>query len=330
MIMGEKIALLRRQRGWSQEELADRLDVSRQSVSKWESGGSIPDLERVAKLSQVFEVSTDYLIRDEIEGSEYADKLVPDTERARTVSLDEANEYMDAAVRSGRGIAFGVACVILCAVPLLLLYGLWTWDLFPGSEKLAEAIGLGLLFLFIAAGAALLILNGMALSKYEYLEKEDLQLAYGVEGIVRLRREEVAPRFRLGITLGVCGILLGLIPLVTAGAMDAAEGTLCLFAALFMVCVAASVYTIVRVGIRSGSYTKLLQEGDYTPEKKRMLRGSGAPAQIYWCVVTAAYLAVSFLTNRWDLTWIVWPVAGVLFPVFTAIVSAARSGRDVR
>jgi transcriptional regulator with XRE-family HTH domain len=166
MIMGEKIALLRRQRGWSQEELADRLDVSRQSVSKWESGGSIPDLERVAKLAQVFEVSTDYLIRDEIEGSEYADKLVPDTERARTVSLDEANEYMDAAVRSGRGIAFGVACVILCAVPLLLLYGLWTWDLFPGSEKLAEALGLGLLFLFIAAGAALLILNGMALSKY--------------------------------------------------------------------------------------------------------------------------------------------------------------------
>ena len=168
----------------------------------------------------------------------------------------------------------------------------------------------------------------LRLYKYDYLEEEDLQLAYGVEGIVRLRREEFAPRFRLGITLGVCGILLGLIPLVIAGVLDAPDGTLCLFAALFLVCIAAAVYTIVRVGIRSGSYTKLLQEGDYTPEKKQMLRGNHAPVQIYWCVVTAAYLAVSFLTNRWDLTWIVWPVAGVLFPVFTAIVSAAKSGKD--
>ncbi len=330
MIMGEKIALARRQRGWSQEELADRVGVSRQSVSKWESGGSIPDLERVVRLAEILEVSTDYLIRDEIGDRGEQDKPVPDADALRTVSLDEANEYMDAAVKSGRGIAFGTACILLCSVPLFLLYGLWAWNLFPAGEKMAEALGLGLLFLFIAAGVALLILNGMTLSKYEYLEKEDLRLAYGVEGIVRMRRDAHAPAFRLGITLGVCGILLGLIPMLVAGALDAPEGTLSLFAALLFVCIAASVYTIVSVGIRRGSYSKLLQEGDYTPEKKQMLRGSHAPAHVYWCVITAAYLAVSFLTNRWDLTWIFWPVAGVLFPVFTAIVNAAKSDRGAR
>ena len=57
MTMGEKIALLRRQRAWSQEELAEKLGVSRQSVSKWESGGSIPDLERVVRLAELFDVS---------------------------------------------------------------------------------------------------------------------------------------------------------------------------------------------------------------------------------------------------------------------------------
>ena len=59
MILAEKIALLRRQNGWSQEELANQLNVSRQAVSKWEGGMSIPDLDKILKLSALFEVSTD-------------------------------------------------------------------------------------------------------------------------------------------------------------------------------------------------------------------------------------------------------------------------------
>ena len=64
MILAEKIALLRRQNGWSQEELANQLNVSRQAVSKWEGGMSIPDLDKILKLSALFEVSTDYLLKD--------------------------------------------------------------------------------------------------------------------------------------------------------------------------------------------------------------------------------------------------------------------------
>ena len=52
MILSEKIIMLRKKYGWSQEELAERLDISRQSVSKWESGASIPDLERIVGMSQ--------------------------------------------------------------------------------------------------------------------------------------------------------------------------------------------------------------------------------------------------------------------------------------
>ena len=62
MILSEKIIMLRKKYGWSQEELAERLDISRQSVSKWESGASIPDLERIVSMSQLFGVTTDYLL----------------------------------------------------------------------------------------------------------------------------------------------------------------------------------------------------------------------------------------------------------------------------
>ena len=65
MTLAEKITLLRRQRGWSQEDLAERMGVSRQSVSKWESAQSIPDINRILELSRIFEVSTDYLLKNE-------------------------------------------------------------------------------------------------------------------------------------------------------------------------------------------------------------------------------------------------------------------------
>ena len=67
MILSEKIMMLRKKSGWSQEDLAERLDISRQSVSKWESGASIPDLERIVNMSQLFGVTTDYLLKDEDE-----------------------------------------------------------------------------------------------------------------------------------------------------------------------------------------------------------------------------------------------------------------------
>ena len=66
MILADKIMELRKKNGWSQEELAEKVGVSRQSISKWESAQSVPDLNKILLLSKVFEVSTDYLLKDEI------------------------------------------------------------------------------------------------------------------------------------------------------------------------------------------------------------------------------------------------------------------------
>jgi transcriptional regulator with XRE-family HTH domain len=67
----EKLRELRKQNNYSQEELANLLDISRQSVSKWESGISMPDLENVIKISDLFGVSIDYLLKDRKSDSDF-------------------------------------------------------------------------------------------------------------------------------------------------------------------------------------------------------------------------------------------------------------------
>ena len=64
MTFSDKLIALRRKAGWSQEELAERLNVSRQSVSKWEGAQSMPDIDKIVQLSSLFSVTTDYLLKD--------------------------------------------------------------------------------------------------------------------------------------------------------------------------------------------------------------------------------------------------------------------------
>ena len=64
MTFSDKLIALRKKAGWSQEELAERLNVSRQSVSKWESAQSMPDIDKILQLSSLFSVTTDCLLKD--------------------------------------------------------------------------------------------------------------------------------------------------------------------------------------------------------------------------------------------------------------------------
>ena len=124
MILADKIALLRRQQGWSQEELANQLDVSRQAVSKWESGASIPDLDKILKLSGLFNVTTDYLLKDELEQPDArpgASVEMPEESHRRSVTLDEANAYLDTVQAVRKKLAAGVGLCILSPIALLLL-----------------------------------------------------------------------------------------------------------------------------------------------------------------------------------------------------------------
>ncbi|MFR0986607.1 MAG: helix-turn-helix domain-containing protein, partial [Frisingicoccus sp.] len=174
MILAEKIVFLRKRKGWSQEELADKLDISRQSVSKWELGASIPDLDKIIKLSDLFDVTTDYLLKDDAQEiacdvSEVFEEVSEPS--ARKVSVEEANLFMDLTERLSGRIAFAVSLFILSPVPLLFLGGVAEYKHSRLTDDMAGGFGVTILLVLVAIGVAILILNGMQLSEYEYLEK---------------------------------------------------------------------------------------------------------------------------------------------------------------
>ena len=92
MNFSEKLTALRRREGMSQEQLADRLGVTRQSVSKWESGAAQPELAKLVALSELFRVSVDYLVKDYIEEPESPEKGGTSTARLEE-QVEEISRY---------------------------------------------------------------------------------------------------------------------------------------------------------------------------------------------------------------------------------------------
>ena len=327
MILAEKIALLRRRCGLSQEELADRMQVSRQSVSKWESGTSIPDLEKILRLSALFGVSTDFLLKDELDERALPDGPGPDADpdAPRTLTAEEADACLTLYESVSGRIAAAVAALILSPAPFLaLMSGAQAGQ---AREDLAAGVGFSVLLVIVAAAVAVLVLTGMQLARYEYLEKEPFQLAYGVEGVLLRRKEELEPAFRVSVTIGVVLFILSLAPILLAAGLGASDpvvlGLLCLLLAL----VALGVAIILRVGLVCGCLNKLLQRGDYTPENKRLEKRLEPFTGAYWCAVTAGYLLWSFLSMRWGFTWLGWPVAAVAYAALRAVLQGVLSRR---
>ncbi len=311
MTMGEKIIELRRMAGWSQEDLSERLDVSRQSVSKWEGGQAVPTVDKLLELSRLFGVSTDYLLKDEIEALE---PETPEEPTLRQVTLEEAEAFLKLKQAGAKPTALAVALCILSPVCLILLGGLSA--IRPVREQIAVAAGLVVLFAFVVPAVALFVTWSGRLSRYEYLEKEIFSAAPGVEALAREAMDRDRESHSRRMVTGICLCVASAVPLLVCMAAPDHEFLLTCGVGLLLVLVAAGVYLIISASIPWGACQMLLQEGDYAPERKApLLRTVWV---VYWCTVTAIYLGWSFYTRRWDETWIVWPVAGVLFGAVSA------------
>lgn len=323
MILADKITRLRKQNGWSQEELAEKLGISRQSVSKWENGTSIPDLDKIIRMSGLFGVSTDYLLKDEIEELTQDESVeIREEQSVRVISLDEANAFMELTRKLAHRIAVAVSLCIISPICLILLGGLSEFGDGLITEDMAGGIGTAVLLIIVAVGVAIFILEGMKLSKYEYIEKEVITLAYGVQGIVEKKKEEFEQTFRMCIAIGVVICIVGVVPLMVAAGLGAGDFVCIVCTDILLFLIACGVYFFVWAGSIQGSYDKLLQQGDYTAEKKVARQWTGFLTGVYWCIVVAIYLAISFRSSSWNTTWVIWPVAGVLYAAFAGIMNA--------
>ena len=149
------------------------LDVTRQSVSKWESGQSMPDISKIVLMSEIFSVSTDDLLKDDI-----AVLCGPDTSDTRDeaikVSSDKAEEYMMYSKYQAKMYAAATALCIFSPAPLIFLLA----DAGSGRLPASVSVILGLLalFIFVACGTSMFIYTSIKNQQYKYLDEQSFIL----------------------------------------------------------------------------------------------------------------------------------------------------------
>ena len=164
MIFADKLIALRKKAGWSQEELAQQLNVSRQSVSKWEGAQSVPDLDKIVQLSRVFGVSTDYLLKDELEEQEPAPSL-PEQPQRRRVSMEEASRYLELRCAAAPRLALATFLCVISPIALILLGAPATLSTSVLSDVTVFGLSLFDLYDFLSSNL-MLPLDGLLLSLF--------------------------------------------------------------------------------------------------------------------------------------------------------------------
>lgn len=329
MALAEKILALRRGRGWSQEELAERAGVSRQSISKWESAASVPDIDKILELSRIFGVTTDYLLKDDAAEDkpepsapgEGEGETAAQARSAPVIGRDEAEAFVAQGRVWARRIALGVALCILSPAPLILLNGLTRWRAL--SQTAAEAAGMAALFVLAAAGVALFIVAGAGMKRFSHLRPGEFALQSEVAASARCARAAAQGRYGAFLAVGVALCILSPVPLVLVGVSGAGDVANALAAAALLLAAAVGVYLIVRASCARACFDRLLGEGEYRPEAVRANRREEKLGGVYWPLMTAAYLLWSFLSGDWHITWVLWPAAAL---AFAALCAALRRG----
>ncbi len=314
MILADKIIQLRKKNGWSQEELADKMNVSRQAVSKWEGAQTIPDLDKILQLSTLFSVTTDYLLKDEIEDEE----LICDTSSDSTIkkiSIEMANTYITERKKASVLTALATLLCILSPITLILLNMLAEQPNAIITETTAGAVGLTVLFALIMCAVPIFIYCGFKNQPYEFLDKDvPFELEYGVKGLINEKKHAFRPTYVAYNIIATCACIFSVVPLILFSFTEN-EILIATALALLMSIVGIGVGLFIIAGVQNASMQKLLKEGEYTTKEKRRTSLKEVVGFCYWGLVIATYLTITSLTNRWDLTWIVFAVGGILFPI---------------
>ena len=204
MLFSEKLVYLRKKSGLTQEALAEALGVSRQSVSKWEAAGAMPEMAKIIEISKYFHVSTDFLLLDSMDPSEDgADQ--PAEEALSSVALEDADGYMNYLADRAPKVALAVSLFILSAIPPIL----------AGIADTDAAYTLGIIatLAVVAVGVFLLVYGPKMPDDFEAFD-EPVDTAYGVDGAVKKRKEDYAPLHSRRLSAGIILCILSAAPML--------------------------------------------------------------------------------------------------------------------
>ena len=330
MILADKIVSLRKKAGWSQEDLAEKLGVTRQSVSKWEGAQSVPDMDKVVMMSRLFGVSTDFLLKDELEEEAPCAAAQDDDTPLRRVSLTQASAYLALRKAAAPKIAIATALCITSPVTLILLAGMSEVQRFPISGNAAAGIGLCVLLVLVAVAVSLFLRTAAQVREFKFLEEEPFETEYGVDGMVRQLQQEYKDTNTRLTTVGVVLCVLAAVPLFAVMCIDGADllyvGAVC----ALLVLVAIGCLALVTAGVYQGAMEQLLEEGDYTRHQKKHHKLMGTVTMIYWLTATAVFLLYTYGPHgngQPQYSWIIWAVAGVLYAAVMGIVRIISRSR---
>ena len=362
MLLSEKIMSLRKRNGWSQEELAQQLGVSRQSVSKWESMASMPDIQKIMAMSELFGVSTDYLLKDELE--ELPATAIAVDYAASSGQVDSSDPAAASTVGSTTDSTDGGtvgesstdnASTSKTVAPKLSV-SLDTATEYLDAIARTSRPTAGAITLFIL-GPALLV--SLATYSEDALYFDPMHIspdAMGIAGICIMM---------LFIAAGVGLLILQDMKLakfkqlkeaslelqygVEAAVRRRAESTeslryvqqaagVCLTILSAIPFLIASYYgtglifaLLVYSGILRDGYRVLLQEGDFSHDEKSNKRDSKSAAlkyrpiaRAYFGTITLLYVGYSFITKDWKSSWIIWPVSALLYHIIISILNALK------
>lgn len=253
MILADKIIRLRKRNGWSQEELAAKMNVSRQAVSKWEAAQTTPDLEKILQLGNLFGVTTDYLLKDEMEDEEFTDETdIP----VKRITLSQADHFLKWRKSASVKIAVATFLCVIAVIPLLLL-GAVSEVALSISENVAGGIGLVSLFVFVAVAVAIFLHCGFKNAPYDFIDKEPFETEYGVTGMVKERQKEYRPVYVRSnmIATGIC--ILSPVPLLV-GAFTENEFLIVIMLAITLLLAGIGAGIFIIAGVRWASMQKFL------------------------------------------------------------------------
>lgn len=320
MNLSERITEQRRIRGWSQEELAYRLGVSRQAVSKWESSRSTPDLERIIQMSELFGVTTDWLLKGEIIES-YSYEEDPKQQNIRIVTREEAMDFLNQRSLKAQKIAFATMLCIVSPAPLIILAAMAEQGI-PGlSDNTAALIGLIALFGMIAYAVYLFMISGAKEEPYRFLKTESYELEAGAAERIMERKSRYMVTYHQGISTGVVLCILSVVPLLASVLLER-DVMVVGSVGLLLVIVASGVRKIICVSMIRSGFSVLLQDEGYSVSARKENQKNDMISSTYWSIVTAGYLLWSFLSHDWHITWLVFVVAGVLYEPVKMFVSS--------
>lgn len=315
---------LREARGELREMMEDKQqDLMARGLSESQAVGQV-----IAEFGSLEEVSEDLGIAGELRGPRFG----ADAERTGPAEPTVEPERIEAfigALRGTRGLlATAVPLFVLSSVPLLLLIAAsGRFDDQP--ETAAVVAGLVLLLLAVATGVVLLVVRGGRLARFADIRERRFTPTAATRHRAEALRAEHAPRRTLGLAVAITLWILCALPVVITGLLSSGtEDPMPLYGVCGTLVMVALGLAIVLWGSWSGEAADALEQ---KVDEDDLTESAHHPAirviaAVYWPIVTAVFLAWGLIGNSWDVNWIIWPVAGVLYGGLWALNAALGSG----